>query len=163
MSPTSLFMVKLGLFWPFLCPGGLPKPIKYWNNALVYQFQLYAPIHSHWECLETSRVLNSGIIQIWGKFPVIFGHFWVILCPEGLQTTQNQRYIFWHGRLIFAPPKSLFLPHFLKIPPKSTQLAVFCTLFLISAPFFKKSLFSPPPGGVQMPKYIPVFQATILQ
>ena len=104
MSPISLFMVKLGLFWPFLCPGGPPKLIKYWNNALICWFKLYASIHSHWECLETARVLNSGIIQIWGKFPVIFGHFWVILCPEGLQTTQNcQNNVLAYQFQLYAP------------------------------------------------------------
>ncbi|QQP50489.1 Hypothetical protein FKW44_011503, partial [Caligus rogercresseyi] len=46
---------KIRLILALFMPWRTPKPIKYWNNALICWFKLYASIHSHWECLETAR------------------------------------------------------------------------------------------------------------
>ncbi|QQP53645.1 Hypothetical protein FKW44_006186, partial [Caligus rogercresseyi] len=65
-----------------------PQTHKYWNNALICWFKLYASIHSHWDVSRPPEYSIADNTDL-GKFSVIFGHFWVILCPEGLQTPQN--------------------------------------------------------------------------
>ena len=143
------------------------------------------PIFEIWKLFKGGKMLKIGtnfgylnkfwipgkVLEIWNKITVEgwdkrkSGTKWCTVLPRSQSNALNfptpkishQRYIFWHGRLILAPPKSLFLPHFFgKFPSKSTRLAVFCTLFLISAPFFKKSLFLPPRGGVDAKIYTSV-------
>ena len=46
MSHISLFKVKLGLFWPFLWPGGVLKPIlEYWNTGIMLWYTCFNYMH----------------------------------------------------------------------------------------------------------------------
>ena len=66
-----------------------------------------------------------------------------------------QRYILWHGRLIFALQNPYFCPIFRKLPQNPLNYP-FCTLFLISAPFLKFLMFAPR-GGVDAKIYTSVY------